>query len=93
MIFISTPTQPSFHTVSPLLALSLECCPSVSALLVNALASFTEVIPGYISDRVGRKFGMMTATGIVAFFSLLSSASAGANHSVNGMLAMLITCR
>ncbi|KAK7690583.1 hypothetical protein QCA50_005681 [Cerrena zonata] len=48
---------------------------------------------GYLSDRLGRKFGMMTATGIVAFFSLLSAASSGANHSLHGMLAMLSACR
>ncbi|KAJ7746361.1 major facilitator superfamily domain-containing protein [Mycena metata] len=48
---------------------------------------------GWISDRVGRKFGMMTAAGTVAFFSALSAASAGANHSFHGLLAMLIVCR
>lgn len=48
---------------------------------------------GYLSDKVGRKFGMMTATGIVALFSGLSAASSGANHSLDGMLAMLIACR
>ncbi|KAG2110904.1 major facilitator superfamily domain-containing protein [Suillus discolor] len=48
---------------------------------------------GYLSDKVGRKFGMMSATGIVAIFSGLSAASSGANHSLDGMLAMLIACR
>ncbi|KAH9917111.1 metabolite transporter [Epithele typhae] len=48
---------------------------------------------GYLSDRLGRKFGMMTATGIVAFFSLLSAASSGAHHSVRGLLDMLSFCR
>ncbi|KAJ6468381.1 metabolite transporter [Mycena sanguinolenta] len=48
---------------------------------------------GWISDKVGRKFGMMTSAGIVAFFSALSAASSGANHSFHGLLAMLITCR
>ncbi|KAI0346089.1 MFS Git1p-related glycerophosphoinositol and glycerophosphocholine permease [Trametopsis cervina] len=48
---------------------------------------------GYLSDKLGRKFGMMAATGIVAFFSLLSAASSGANHSLGGMLAMLSACR
>ncbi|KAJ3889792.1 metabolite transporter [Lentinula edodes] len=48
---------------------------------------------GYLSDKMGRKFGMMTATGIVAFFSLLSAASEGAHHSVGGTLAMLSACR
>ncbi|KAH7927907.1 MFS general substrate transporter [Leucogyrophana mollusca] len=48
---------------------------------------------GYVSDKIGRKFGMMTATGIVALFSGLSAASSGANHSFGGMLAMLSACR
>ncbi|KAJ7284560.1 putative metabolite transporter [Mycena rebaudengoi] len=48
---------------------------------------------GYISDKVGRKFGMMTAAGMVAFFSALSSASSGANHNVHGLIAMLVVCR
>jgi MFS family permease len=48
---------------------------------------------GWISDKIGRKFGMMTATGIVAVFSLLSAASTGANHSLSGLLAMLTACR
>ncbi|KAF9223445.1 MFS general substrate transporter [Gyrodon lividus] len=48
---------------------------------------------GWISDKIGRKFGMMSATGIVALFSLLSAASSGANHSLGGMLAMLSACR
>ncbi|KAI5120117.1 hypothetical protein M0805_002201 [Coniferiporia weirii] len=48
---------------------------------------------GYISDRMGRKFGMMTATGIVFLFSALSAASSGAHHSLHGMLAMLSACR
>ncbi|KAI0346084.1 MFS Git1p-related glycerophosphoinositol and glycerophosphocholine permease [Trametopsis cervina] len=48
---------------------------------------------GYLSDKLGRKFGMMMATGFVAFFSLLSAASSGAHHSLGGMLAMLSACR
>lgn len=48
---------------------------------------------GYLSDKFGRKFGMMTATGIVALFSGLSAASSGANHSLHGLLAMLSACR
>ncbi|KAF5311976.1 hypothetical protein D9619_003802 [Psilocybe cf. subviscida] len=48
---------------------------------------------GYLSDKIGRKFGMMTATGIVAVFSLLSAASSGANHSVAGLLSMLSAMR
>ncbi|KAF5367201.1 hypothetical protein D9758_003920 [Tetrapyrgos nigripes] len=48
---------------------------------------------GYLSDKMGRKFGMMTATAIVALFSLLSAASKGAHGSVGGTLAMLSACR
>ncbi|KAF8874001.1 putative metabolite transporter [Infundibulicybe gibba] len=48
---------------------------------------------GYISDKLGRKFGMMTATGIVALFSALSAASAGARGSTGGMLSMLSAMR
>ncbi|KZT00832.1 metabolite transporter [Laetiporus sulphureus 93-53] len=48
---------------------------------------------GYLSDRLGRKFGMMLATGIVALFSGLSAASSGAHHSFGGMLSMLCACR
>ncbi|KAF9063053.1 MFS Git1p-related glycerophosphoinositol and glycerophosphocholine permease [Rhodocollybia butyracea] len=48
---------------------------------------------GWLSDKVGRKFGMMTATWIVAFFSLLSAASSGAHHSLPGLVAMLGVCR
>jgi MFS family permease len=48
---------------------------------------------GYISDRVGRKFGMMSATLIVALFSALSAASAGAGGSIVGMLQALSAYR
>lgn len=48
---------------------------------------------GYISDKIGRKFGMMSATGIVAFFSGLAAASSGAHGSLGGMLSMLSACR
>ncbi|KAI0059261.1 MFS general substrate transporter [Artomyces pyxidatus] len=48
---------------------------------------------GYLSDKIGRKFGMMFATGIVAVFSGLSAASSGAHHSATGTLAMLSACR
>ncbi|PCH42143.1 MFS Git1p-like glycerophosphoinositol and glycerophosphocholine permease [Wolfiporia cocos MD-104 SS10] len=48
---------------------------------------------GYLSDKLGRKFGMMLATGIVAVFSGLSAASSGAHHSIGGMLAMLSAMR
>ncbi|EIN09771.1 MFS general substrate transporter [Punctularia strigosozonata HHB-11173 SS5] len=46
---------------------------------------------GYLSDKMGRKFGMMTATGIVAFFSALSAGSSGTN--LHGLVAMLAVCR
>ncbi|CCM00079.1 uncharacterized protein FIBRA_02106 [Fibroporia radiculosa] len=48
---------------------------------------------GYLSDRFGRKSGMMIAAGIVTLFSGLSAASSGANHSVGGLLAMLSAMR
>ncbi|KAJ8453733.1 hypothetical protein ONZ51_g13433 [Trametes cubensis] len=51
------------------------------------------LIFGYLSDKMGRKFGMMLATGIVALFSGLSAASSGAHHSVDGLIAMLAACR
>ncbi|KAF9524855.1 MFS Git1p-related glycerophosphoinositol and glycerophosphocholine permease [Crepidotus variabilis] len=46
---------------------------------------------GYLSDKFGRKFGMMTATVIVALFSLLSACSAG--KTVGGLLSMLSAMR
>ncbi|KAL4081190.1 major facilitator superfamily domain-containing protein [Scleroderma citrinum] len=48
---------------------------------------------GWISDKLGRKFGMMSAAAIVALFSALSATSTGVNHSVSGMLTMLCACR
>jgi MFS family permease len=48
---------------------------------------------GYLSDKIGRKFGMMTAAGIVTIFSGLSAASAGAHGSVGGLLSMLSAMR
>ncbi|KAG6826519.1 hypothetical protein H0H92_015490 [Tricholoma furcatifolium] len=48
---------------------------------------------GYISDKVGRKFGMLTASGLILLFSGLSSASSGAKGSVNGLLSMLSAMR
>lgn len=48
---------------------------------------------GYLSDKIGRKFGMMSATAIVVVFSGLSAASQGANGSVGGTLAMLSAMR
>ncbi|KAJ3560297.1 hypothetical protein NP233_g10928 [Leucocoprinus birnbaumii] len=51
------------------------------------------VLFGWLSDKVGRKFGMMTAAGIVLLFSGLSAASKGANGSLGGMLSMLSAMR
>lgn len=51
------------------------------------------ILFGYLSDKIGRKFGMMSAALIVAFFSALSACSSGANGSVSGLLAMLTACR
>lgn len=48
---------------------------------------------GYLSDRFGRKSGMMTAAAIVALFSGLSAASSGAHHSIGGLLSMLSAMR
>nr|BAB43911.1 probable metabolite transporter [Pholiota nameko] len=48
---------------------------------------------GYLSDKIGRKFGMMTAAGIVTLFSGLSAASSGAHGSVGGLLSMLSAMR
>ncbi|TFK40017.1 putative metabolite transporter [Crucibulum laeve] len=64
-----------------------------STRVINSLGFAGTVVGmlsfGYLSDKIGRKFGMMTATGIVALFSLLSAASAGAHGSVIGLLGML----
>ncbi|PPQ80400.1 hypothetical protein CVT24_000676 [Panaeolus cyanescens] len=46
---------------------------------------------GYLSDKMGRKFGMMAASGIVVLFSGLSAASSGT--SVAGLLRMLAAMR
>ncbi|EKM48613.1 uncharacterized protein PHACADRAFT_266256 [Phanerochaete carnosa HHB-10118-sp] len=48
---------------------------------------------GYLADRFGRKSGMMWAAGIVALFSGLSAASAGAHNSLHGLIAMLSAMR
>ncbi|KJA19447.1 hypothetical protein HYPSUDRAFT_204509 [Hypholoma sublateritium FD-334 SS-4] len=48
---------------------------------------------GYLSDKIGRKFGMMAAAGIVTLFSGLSAASSGAHGSVGGLLSMLSAMR
>ncbi|KDR66127.1 hypothetical protein GALMADRAFT_1362261 [Galerina marginata CBS 339.88] len=54
---------------------------------------FGMLLFGYLSDKMGRKFGMMTATGIVVVFSALSAASSGAHGSVGGLLSMLSAMR
>ncbi|KAM6504461.1 Major facilitator superfamily domain containing protein [Amanita muscaria] len=51
------------------------------------------LIFGYLSDKIGRKWGMMTAISIIAFFSALSAASEGANGDVAGTLGMLTAMR
>ncbi|KAF5392351.1 hypothetical protein D9757_001447 [Collybiopsis confluens] len=51
------------------------------------------IVFGWLSDKAGRKFGMMSAPWIVAFFSLLSAASSGAHHDLGGSVAMLGVCR
>ncbi|KAI0077879.1 metabolite transporter [Panus rudis PR-1116 ss-1] len=65
--------------------------------ILNSLAFAGTIVGmlsfGYMSDKLGRKFGMMAATGIVALFSGLSAASSGAHHSVRGLLAMLSAMR
>ncbi|KAK2463443.1 hypothetical protein APHAL10511_004529 [Amanita phalloides] len=48
---------------------------------------------GYLSDKIGRKFGMMTAISIIILFSGLSAAAKGAHGSLDGMLSMLIAMR
>ncbi|KAG5725573.1 putative metabolite transport protein, partial [Termitomyces sp. T112] len=48
---------------------------------------------GFLSDKIGRKFGMMSAAIIVILFSGLSAASSGANGSVGGLLSMLSAMR
>ncbi|KIJ42492.1 hypothetical protein M422DRAFT_31288 [Sphaerobolus stellatus SS14] len=48
---------------------------------------------GYLSDKLGRKFGMMIAAGIVTLFSFLSACSQGAHNSTKGLLAALSAFR
>lgn len=48
---------------------------------------------GYMSDKFGRKFGMISATFIVVVFSILSAGAYGAGGSTNGMLAALAAYR
>ena len=48
---------------------------------------------GYFSDKLGRKFGMVSATIIVVVFSILSAGAYGAVASTDGMLAALAAYR
>ena len=48
---------------------------------------------GYMSDKLGRKFGMIAATIIVVVFSILSAGAYGAGGSTSGMLAALAAYR
>jgi len=46
-----------------------------------------------MSDKLGRKFGMVSATIIVVVFSALSAGAYGAGGSTSGMLAALAAYR
>lgn len=48
---------------------------------------------GYVTDKFGRKFGMMMATGIMILFSFLSACAQGAHNSTHGLLVVLIVFR
>ncbi|KAG9006478.1 hypothetical protein FRB93_008606 [Tulasnella sp. JGI-2019a] len=48
---------------------------------------------GLLSDRIGRKFGMLLATLIVFVFAALSAGAYGAGGSISGMLAALSAYR
>lgn len=52
-----------------------------------------QLLFGYLSDKFGRKFGMISATIIVVVFSILSAGSYGAGGSTTGMLAALAAYR
>ncbi|KAF8887085.1 MFS Git1p-related glycerophosphoinositol and glycerophosphocholine permease [Infundibulicybe gibba] len=51
------------------------------------------LIFGFLSDKVGRKFGMMASSGIIVAFSALAAMSSGANGNVHGLLGMLCATR
>jgi hypothetical protein len=55
------------------------------------MALFTYLFPSFKCLHFGSP--QMSATGIVALFSLLSAASAGAHGSVGGLLSMLSAMR
>src|SRR5277367_2218967 len=48
---------------------------------------------GYMSDNLGRKFGMVAATIIVVVFSIMSAGAYGAGGSTTGMLSALAAYR
>ncbi|KAI6097602.1 major facilitator superfamily domain-containing protein [Pisolithus croceorrhizus] len=48
---------------------------------------------GWISDKVGRKAGMLSAASIVGVFSALSAGSVGVKNSIGGTIAFLCVCR
>jgi MFS family permease len=48
---------------------------------------------GVLSDKLGRKFGMISATIIVVVFSIMSAGAYGAGGSTDGMLAALAAYR
>jgi len=52
-----------------------------------------QLLFGYLSDKMGRKFGMIAATIILVVFSALSAGAYGAGGSTSGMLAALAAYR
>ncbi|GAA6009663.1 hypothetical protein JCM10207_004146 [Rhodosporidiobolus poonsookiae] len=48
---------------------------------------------GYLVDRYGRKYGMLTASGIMIVFTALSAGAYGAGGSVQGLFAALTAYR
>jgi MFS family permease len=52
-----------------------------------------QLIFGYFSDKLGRKFGMIVATIILVVFSALSAGAYGAGGSTTGMLSALAAYR
>ncbi|KAF8079338.1 putative metabolite transporter [Lyophyllum atratum] len=51
------------------------------------------ILFGYLSDKMGRKFGMMSASALILLFSGLSASSSGAHGNVGGLLSMLSAMR
>ncbi|OLL23973.1 Cell division control protein 45 [Neolecta irregularis DAH-3] len=52
-----------------------------------------QLLFGYLSDKQGRRFGMLSATIILIVFSVLSAGSMGLKHSIHGMLDALTAWR